>query len=51
MQVQVQMAVHVVQRKAGGPEPLKLCMNFLPQLLAQTALKEIPEPGAGGAMR
>ena len=47
MQVQVQMAVDVVQGQAGGAEPLKLRVNFLPQLLAQTALEEIAEAGAG----
>ena len=50
MQVQVQMAVDVVERQAGGAELLKLRVNLPPQLLAQTALEEIAEPGAGGVV-
>ena len=46
MQMQVQMAVDVVERQAGGAEPVKLRVNFLAQLFAQVALKEIAEPGA-----
>ena len=46
MQMQVQVAVDVVEGQAGGAELLKLRVNFPPQRLAQTALEEIAEPGA-----
>ena len=46
MQVQVQVAVDVVQGQAGGAELLKLGVNLAPQRLAQTALEEVAEPGA-----
>ena len=50
VQMHVQMAVDVVQREAGGPESLKLRVNFLAQRLAQVALEIIPEPGSGGVV-
>lgn len=46
MQVQVQMAVDVVEGQTGGVELLKLGVNFPSQWLAQTALEEIAEAGA-----
>ena len=47
VQVQVQVAVDVVERQPGSAELLKLRVDFPPQLLAQAALEEIAEPGAG----
>ena len=42
----MQVAVDVVQGQAGGTELLKLGVNLAPQRFAQTALKEVAEPGA-----
>jgi hypothetical protein len=51
VQVQVQVAVDVVEFESRSPESLKLGMHFATQLLAQTALKEISKTSAGGIVR
>ena len=43
--MQVQMAVNVVERQAGGVEFFKLGMDFGAQWLAQIALEKITEAG------
>ncbi len=51
VQMQVQMAVDVVEGQAGGAEPVKLRVNFRPQLFAQAAMEKItkarPRPDHG----
>src|ERR1039457_7232540 len=44
MQMEVQMAIDVVEGQAGGAELLKLRVNLLPQLVTQAALEKIAEP-------
>jgi hypothetical protein len=46
MQVQVQVAIDVIERQPGGAELSELGVNFLPQLLAQAPVKEVTEAGA-----
>ena len=41
MQMQMQMAVDVVERQAGGAEFFKLRVNFGAQLFAQAAFEKI----------
>ena len=41
MQMQVQMAVDVVQRQAGGTEFFKLRVDFGAELFAQVVVKKI----------
>ena len=48
MQVQVQMAVDVVERQAGGVEFFKLRVDFGAQLFAQAALEKITQADADG---
>ena len=48
MQMQVQMAVDVVERQAGGVEFFKLRVDFGAQLFAQAALEKIAQTGADG---
>ena len=48
MQMQMQMAVDVVERQAGGVEPFKLRVDFGPQLFAQAAVEKITKAGADG---
>ena len=48
MQMQVQMAVDMVKRQAGGAEFCKLRVNFRAQLFAQAALKKITKTGGDG---
>jgi hypothetical protein len=48
MQMQVQMAVNVVERQAGGMEPFKLRVDFGPELFAQAAIEKITKTGATG---
>src|SRR5882672_4761131 len=43
VQMQMQMAVYVVQEKSGCAKLLKLSMNFGPDLFSQRLLKEISE--------
>ena len=43
--MQMQMAVDMVERQAGGVEFFKLGMDFGAQLRAQIALEKITEPG------
>ena len=46
MQVQMQVAVDVVERQAGGVEFFKLGVDFRAQLFAQAAIEEITQAGA-----
>ena len=45
MQMQMQMAVDVVERQAGGVEFFKLGVDFGAQLFAQAALEKIAQAG------
>src|SRR5258706_3809378 len=47
VQVQVQMAVDVIERQAGGAELLKLSVDFLSQLPPQGSMKKIAKPDTG----
>ena len=40
MQMQVQMAVNVIERKAGGMKPVKLRVDFVAELPAQAAIEK-----------
>ena len=48
MQMEMQVAVDVVKRQAGGAEFLKLRVDFGAERLAQTAPEKIFHPGADG---
>src|SRR5260221_5577115 len=50
MQVQVQMAVDVVERQAGGVEPRELRVDLGAKLFTQAALEEIIHADADGAV-
>src|SRR5580658_3028443 len=50
MQVQVEMAVDVVERQASGMEFLKLRMDFGAELFAQIVVKKISHSGADRAV-
>src|SRR6185369_16423576 len=45
VQMQMQMAVDVIQRQAGGPKLLELSREFAAQLRAQGLLHKIAETG------
>ena len=49
MQMQMQMAVDVVERQAGGAELFKLRVDFGAKLFAQAALEKITHAGADRA--
>ena len=51
MQMQMQVAVDMVERQAGGAEFFKLRVNFGAQLFAQAALEKIAEAGGDGIVR
>jgi len=51
MQMQVQMAINVVERQAGGVEPGKLRVDFRSQWFAQAAIEKITKTGADGIFR
>ena len=51
MQMQMQMAVDVVERQAGGAEFFKLRVDFGPELFAQAALEKITEAGGDGVVQ
>jgi len=48
VQVQVEVAVDVVQGQAGGAELPELRAHLRPQLFAQVPLEKPPPPRAGG---
>jgi hypothetical protein len=48
MQMQVQVAIDMVQRQTGGAELFKLGVNFRAQLLAEALLEKIAKRRAGG---
>src|ERR1017187_10282865 len=48
MQVQMQMAVDVIERQACGAKLFKLSVNFVTQLFKQAGPREIAEAGADG---
>src|SRR5258706_5799098 len=50
MQMQVQVAVDVVERQPGVAKFLKLCMNFLAQLKTQTPLEKVTKTRSGRAV-
>ena len=50
MQMQMQMAVDVVERQAGGAESFKLRVDFRAQLFAQAAIEKITETDADGVV-
>ena len=50
MQMQVEMAIDMIQRQCRGTEFLELSMNFRPQLLAQRLVEKITESDFGGVI-
>ena len=48
MQMQMQVAVDMVERQAGGAELLKLRLDFGAKLVTQAALDKIAKTGGNG---
>ena len=51
MQMQMQVAVDMIERQAGGAEFFKLRVNFGPELLLEAALEKIAKTGCDGIFR
>lgn len=50
VQMQVQVAVDMVERQAAGMEFIELCMNFSAKLFLQVMVEEIFHSDADGAV-
>jgi hypothetical protein len=48
VEVEMQMAVHLVEGEAGGVKSFELGGDFGAELFAEVAVREITEPSAGG---